>query len=83
MCSSDLRYRPGHGTLDALFIGLESGGGRIMGVLTTESDDPSQDLRQTTIDVRGLADVELAKALATIADRDEVIEIDHAPSNGT
>ena len=54
-----------------------------MGVLTTESDDPSQDLRQPTIDVRGLADVELAKVLAAIADRDEVIEIDHAPANGT
>ena len=79
----EVQYRPGHGTLDALFIGLESGGGRIMGVLTTESDDPSQDLRQTTIDVRGLADVELAKVLATIADRDEVIESDHAPGNGT
>ena len=79
----EVRYRPGHGTLDALFIGLESGGGRIMGVLTTESDDPSQDLRQTTIDVRGLAGVELAKVLATITDRDEVIEIDHAPANGT
>ena len=79
----EVQYRPGHGTLDALFIGLESGGGRIMGVLTTESEDPSQDLRQTTIDVRGLADVELAKVLATIADWDEVIEIDHAPGNGT
>ena len=54
-----------------------------MGVLTTESDDPSQGLRQTTIDVRGMAEVELAKVLATIADRDEVVEIDHAPGNGT
>ena len=79
----EVRYRPGHGTLDALFMGLESGGGRIMGVFTTESDDPSTEVRQTTIDVRGMADVELAKALATIADRDEVIEIDHAPGNGS
>ena len=79
----EVRYRPGHGTLDALLMGLESGGGRIMGVLTTESDDPSQGLRQTTIDVRGMADVELAKVLATIADRDEVVEIDHAPGNGS
>jgi putative Mg2+ transporter-C (MgtC) family protein len=79
----EVQYRPGHGTLDALLMGLESGGGRIMGVLTTESDDPSQGLRQTTIDVRGMAEVELAKVLATIADRDEVVEIDHAPGNGT
>ena len=54
-----------------------------MGVVTTESDDPSTDLRQTTIDVRGMAEVELAKALATIADRDEVAEIDHAAGNGS
>jgi hypothetical protein len=52
-----------------------------MGVITTESDDPSTEVRQTTIDVRGMADVELAKVLATIADRDEVIDIDHAPGN--
>ena len=79
----EVRYQPGHGTLDALLIGLESGGGIIMGVLTTESADPSQGLRQTTIDVRGMADVELAKVLATIADRAEVVEIDHAPGNGS
>ena len=78
----EVRYQPGHGTLDALLMGLESGGGRIMGVLTTESADSSQGLRQTTIDVRGMADVELAKVLATIADRSEVVEIDHAPGNG-
>ena len=78
----EVRYQPGHGTLDALLMSLESGGGRIMGVLTTESADPSQGLRQTTIDVRGMADVDLAKALATIADRSEVVEIDHAPGNG-
>jgi len=52
-------------------------------VLTTESDDPSKEVRQTTIDVRGMADVELAKVLATIADREEVIDIDHAPGNGS
>ena len=79
----EVRYQPGHGTLDALLMGLESGGGRIMGVLTTESADSSQGLRQTTIDVRGMADVELAKVLATIADRSEVVEIDHAPGNGS
>ena len=79
----EVRYQPGHGTLDALLMGLESGGGIIMGVLTTESADPSQGLRQTTIDVRGMADVELAKVLATIADRSEVVEIDHAPGNGS
>ena len=79
----EVRYQPGHGTLDALLMGLESGGGRIMGVLTTESADSSQGLRQTTIDVRGMADVELAKVLATIADRAEVVEIDHAPGNGS
>ncbi len=79
----EVRYEPGHGTLDALLMGLESGGGRIMGVLTTESADSSQGLRQTTIDVRGMADIELAKVLATIADRSEVVEIDHAPGNGS
>ena len=79
----EVRYQPGHGTLDALLMGLESGGGRIMGVLTTESADSSQGLRQTTIDVRGMADIELAKVLATIADRSEVVEIDHAPGNGS
>ncbi len=52
-------------------------------LLTTESDDPSKEVRQTTIDVRGMADVELAKVLATIADREEVIDIDHAPGNGS
>ena len=79
----EVRYQPGHGTLDALLMGLESGGGSIMGVLTTESADSSQGLRQTTIDVRGMADIELAKVLATIADRSEVVEIDHAPGNGS
>lgn len=76
----EVRYRSGHGTLDALFTALESAGGRIMGVLTTESDDPSKDLRKATVDVRGLGEVELAKALASVADREEVIGIDHAPS---
>ena len=76
----EVRYRSGHGTLDALFTALESAGGRIMGVLTTESDDPSKDLRKATVDVRGLGEVELAKALASVADREEVIGIDYAPS---
>ena len=74
----EIQYRPGHGTLDALFAGLESGGGRIMAVATAERDQA----RQTTIDVRGLDDVELAKVLASIDDRDEVIGIDHAPAPG-
>ena len=38
--------------------------------------------RQTTIDVRGLDEVELAKVLAAIADRAEVVSIDHAPGSG-
>lgn len=74
----EVRYHPGHGTLDALFGGLESVGGRIMSVETAERGPE----RQTTIVVRGLDDVELAKVLAAIDDRDEVIGIDHAPDAG-
>ena len=74
----EVRYHPGHGTLDSLFGGLESVGGRIMSVETAERGPE----RQTTIVVRGLDDVELAKVLAAIDDRDEVIGIDHAPDAG-
>ena len=71
----EVRYHPGHGTLDVLFASLESVGGRIMAVETAERDHE----RQTTIVVRGLDDVELTKVLAAIDDRDEVLGIDHAP----
>ncbi len=74
----EVRYHPGHGTLDVLFSGLESVGGRIMSVGTAERDA----VRQTTIVVRGLDEVELAKVLAAVDDRDEVLGIDHAPDEG-
>jgi len=74
----EIHYRPGSGTLDALFGGLESVGGRIMAVATAERNGE----RQTTIDVRGLDEVELTKVLAAIADREEVVSIDHAPGSG-
>mgnify|MGYP001170357755 FL=1 len=74
----EIHYRPGSGTLDALFGDLESVGGRIMAVATAERNGE----RQTTIDVRGLDEVELAKVLAAIADRAEVVSIDHAPGSG-
>ena len=70
--------KAGSGPLDALFGGLESVGGRIMAVATAERNGE----RQTTIDVRGLDEVELAKVLAAIADREEVVSIDHAPGSG-
>ena len=74
----EIHYRPGSGTLDALFGGLESVGGRIMAVATAERNGD----RQTTIDVRGLDEVELTKVLAAIADREEVVSIDHALGSG-
>ena len=63
-------------SLDALFGGLESVGGRIMAVATAERNGE----RQT--DVRGLDEVELAKVLAAIADREEGASIHHAPGSG-
>ena len=75
-----VRYHAGKGTLDSLFSRLEESGGRILGVWTIKEEVEGQRLRQTTVEIRGIAEVDLAKVLSRLADRDEVEEVDQVGS---